>query len=517
MKQKLAAIDIGTNSFHLIVVGIDELGHYEVVDNEKEVIRLSEGSSGDIKIIQEVAIQRAINALKKFVGIAESYNAEITAVATSAVREAENKIDFLKRVYHETGIHVEVISGIEEGRLIYQGVKQSVPTNNKKVLCIDIGGGSTEFVIGQDNKIIYANSLKLGAVRLTKKYFPDYIITQERIEKCEKWVEGVLYPLIDLVKKNNVELFIGSSGTIMAAGQMIKYLYDKDNSGSILNNYVFTFEELKKIKTKILAGKKPKDRKKIKGLDEKRADIIPAGIILLSKIFESLQINEMIISDYALREGLIFETINKKTNISLQKQNDDIRSTSVLKLARSCNYDLAHCLNVAKIAEALFEQLSELHLLPSEYREYLNAAATLHDIGYHIAHSKHHKHSQYIIVNSELMGFNENEIRTIACVARYHRKSHPKKSHEEYMLLPKEWRVVVQKLSAILRVADALDRTHKNLVDKIVVKHNEKEVQFFVNSSLQELEIELWSLNRRKALFEEIFNKKITVYNLAHD
>ena len=157
------------------------------------------------------------------------------------------------------------------------------------------------------------------------------------------------------------------------------------------------------------------------------------------------------------------------------------------------------------------DQLSELHGLTEHYKEYLSVAAILHDIGFHIAHSKHHKHSQYIIVNSELLGYNENEIRTIACVARYHRKSHPKSSHDEYMLLPKDWRVVVNKLSAILRIADAFDRTHSSLVNSVLVTSNKKNVFLTVDIHLNEIEIELWSIDRKKQLFEDVFGKNVKV------
>ncbi|MCB0745624.1 MAG: Ppx/GppA family phosphatase, partial [Ignavibacteriae bacterium] len=389
-----------------------------IVDNEKEVIRLSEGSTGDIKYIQPKAIERGISALKKFAGIAKSHNAEIKAVATSAVREASNKIDFIQKVLDETGISISVISGVEEGRLIYQGVLQAVPVFNKKVLCIDIGGGSTEFVVGYKGKILYANSLKLGAVRLTKMFFENYSITNESIENCKKWVEGVLSPLKRTIIMDKIESIVGSSGTIMAAGLMIRSMKEKESGISILNNYTFSYEDLIKIQKKVLSAKSIDDRKKIKGLDEKRADIIPAGIIILATIFEQFGIDKITISGYALREGIIFDSINNEIDQIPQKETKNLRSESIDKLANSCNYDIKHCYHVAELAKSFFHQFANVHKLPDEYAEYLTSASKLHDIGYHISHSKHHKHSQYIIVNSELLGFNENEIRAIACIAR---------------------------------------------------------------------------------------------------
>ena len=238
MLNKLAAIDIGTNSFHLVVVQILENGNFEVVDAEKEVLRLSEGITADKKITEE-SIAKAIDVLNKFAGIAKIHGAEIKAVATSAVRESANKIEFLEQIKKETGINIDVINGVEEGRLIYWGVLQSVPVYDKRILCIDIGGGSTEFVVGYKGKILYANSLKIGAVRLTKMFFPNYETNNKSIKKCEKWVEGELYPVLKVIKDYNIDMIVGSSGTIMATGLMVKALQDADTSQSILNNYNF--------------------------------------------------------------------------------------------------------------------------------------------------------------------------------------------------------------------------------------------------------------------------------------
>jgi exopolyphosphatase/guanosine-5'-triphosphate,3'-diphosphate pyrophosphatase len=424
-------------------------------------------------------------------------------------------LEFVNRVREETGIDIEIINGGEEGRLIYLGVLQAVPVFNKRVLCIDIGGGSTEFIVGYKGKILYVNSLKLGAVRLTKKFFPNYLVDNNARQECEKWIEGVLHPVARIIRNYKIDLVIGSSGTIMAAGLMIKSMNEKNTSLTILNNYKFLADDLIKVTDLVLSKKLPEQRKKIKGLDEKRSDIIPAGMILLSKIFNQFDFGEMIISGYALREGIILDTINKEILNRTDDFSSDIRKDSVEHLARSCDYDYDHCNHVAMLADNLFDQLSVLHGLTNKYKEYLVIAAKLHDIGFHIAHSKHHKHSQYIIVNSELLGYNENEIRAIACIARYHRKSHPKSSHDEYMLLPNEWKEVVKKLSAILRIADAFDRTHNALVKYVHVDIKDNTVIFSVENKLEDIEIELWSIDRRKQLFEGLFKHKIELLSFT--
>lgn len=512
--KNLAAIDIGTNSFHLIVVKVMDDGNFEIIDREKEVIRLSQGSRGDIKKIQPDAELRAIACLKRFKVIADSHNAPIRAVATSAVRESYNKNEFINKVFEQTRIEIEVINGYEEARLIYLGILKAVPVYNKKALAFDIGGGSTEFVIGNKGKILQAASLKIGSVRLALKFFPDFKITEQRIKECRKWVEGEISNTAELMKKEGFSICTGSSGTIMAAGFMIQAMRNSNySSQTILNNFEFSKSELKKIEKGVLSSKTIDKREKIPGLDEKRADIIPAGIIILSTIFDLFELDNMTISGYALREGIIIDTLQKEhINGSTKPNLIDIRKESIKHLAESSRYDVEHCRHIAKFALKIFDDLKKLHQLGDECREYLEAAAVLHDIGYHISHTNHHYHSYYIIRNSELLGFNDNEISIIANTARYHRKSHPKKSHDDFNELPERTQQIVKKLSAILRVADSFDRTHKRIVQSVEcrVMNNKIELKLDIKKGANP-EIELWSLERRKALFEEVFGKKLYI------
>jgi exopolyphosphatase/guanosine-5'-triphosphate,3'-diphosphate pyrophosphatase len=512
-QNNLAAIDIGTNSFHLIVVRVKENGNFEIIDREKEVIRLGEGSSGDIKIIKPEAFERALDALKRFKGIADSHKAKIRAVATSAVRESHNKNDFMEQVYVKSGINIEIISGIEEARLIYLGVLRSVPVFDKKILAIDIGGGSTEFLIGKKGEPIFSVSMKIGAVRLTQKFFPDFHINKDRIKSCSEWIEGELFQTANTIKQKHFEVCVGSSGTIMSAGLIINALKNNPSSSNgILNNFVFTREELDEIKEEVLARKTVEKRRKIPGIDEKRAEIIPAGIIILSTIFKLFELDKITISGYALREGIIIDTLQKHHTDLSKPGSENIRRQSINNLSKSFRNDTSHGKHVAKLSLQLFDQLNKLHKLDDECREYLEAAAILHDVGYHISHANHHRHSFYIIRNSELLGFNENEINIIAHTARYHRKSHPKSGHQEFKALPSEIQSIIKKLAAILRIADSFDRTHRKLVSGLeaIVRNEFVEIILHCSSNLKP-EIELWNLERRKGLFEEVFNKKVTV------
>lgn len=310
--HKLAALDIGTNSFHLIVISTTSAGEFNIIDKEREVIRLSEGNARDTKKIQPEGIERAVETIQRFKKIAELHGAKLRATATSAVREASNRDQFVKNIFKRTGVNIEVIGGIEEARLIYLGIQNAIPILDKTSLAIDIGGGSSEFILGKAGEIEFADSIKIGAVRLTQKFFPDYIVNDQRVEETRNFVKKEISKIAANLSHSEIKLFVGSSGTIMSVGLMIEAMRkDSESDNHILNNYQFSAEELFEIEEIILSKRRPEERKVIPGLEEGRADIIPAGIIIISTIFKELKIKEMIISGYALREGIILDSMDK--------------------------------------------------------------------------------------------------------------------------------------------------------------------------------------------------------------
>jgi exopolyphosphatase/guanosine-5'-triphosphate,3'-diphosphate pyrophosphatase len=312
INRKLAAIDVGTNSFHLIIVDVKKDGNFEIIDRERDVIRLGEGIGDGTKEIKPEAMIRAVSTMKRFKVIADSYCAKIRAVATSAVRESCNKNEFIQKVFAETGIEIEVIDGIEEARLIYLGTLQAVPINDKKALVIDIGGGSTEFLVGTSGITEYSSSVKIGAIRLTDKYFPAYELSETSIKECRKWVEREIFQIARDINETGFSVCIGSAGTIMSTGLMIQAMRTGNVlPGTILNNYEFSRKEFEELKDEVLSRKTLEQRKKIAGLDDKRADIIPAGIIILAVIFELLHLKNVIVSGYSLREGIIVDSLQK--------------------------------------------------------------------------------------------------------------------------------------------------------------------------------------------------------------
>lgn len=508
-KKNLAAVDIGTNSIHLIVAEIDpESAGFRTLTREKALVRLGAGST-DMKYLSDAAMDRALLALRRFRLIADSAGAEIRAIATSAVREALNKEEFARRVRSETGIRVEIASGIEEARLIHLGVLQALPVYKKRHLMMDIGGGSTEFLLGHERTVLYNNSLKLGAVRMTERFFPEGHAPKKAISECRHYVRGVLTPVERALSHETFEIAIGSSGTITNLAQITAAARGmKDDLP--MNGFSFTKKELAHAVDSVLSKAEPAERAKIPGLDPARADIIAAGAVILSEIFDVLGLKAMTISDFALREGIILDTIEKFYRQTTLDHLHDIRYASVLHIASNFQYEKKHAHHVACLALRIFDQTEALHHLGARERAYLEAAALLHEVGLFVSHAQHHRHSYYLIRNAELLGFTENEKEIIANIARYHRKSHPKVKHEGYNRLESEEQLVVHKLASILRVADGLDRTHAGAIRDVRAQIGRSHCTFtLVRKNHADGELELWGAERKKELFEETFHTRL--------
>jgi exopolyphosphatase/guanosine-5'-triphosphate,3'-diphosphate pyrophosphatase len=307
-RKRLAAIDVGTNSFHLIVVEFDRrCRKFKILDREKEMVRL--GSSG-MKRLTSGAMKRGVKTLKKFKSIADSFDAPVRAIATSAVREASNGKRFIERVKKETGIKIEAVTGKEEARLIYNGVLSALPLRDKKILLIDIGGGSTEFLIGHRGKALYSASLKLGAVRLTRIFFPKGKADFEAIQKCKAHIDKLLRPVCARFRKDNIACVVGTSGTIFNMARMIR-LRREGGKRSNKVSFDFFYDGLFEIVGEILAAKDVDQRAGIEGLDAGRVDIITAGALILREIFKMFEIKEMAVSRGALREGVVIDTVEK--------------------------------------------------------------------------------------------------------------------------------------------------------------------------------------------------------------
>jgi exopolyphosphatase/guanosine-5'-triphosphate,3'-diphosphate pyrophosphatase len=506
----LAAIDIGTNSFHLVIVEITASGKIKIVDREKEAVRLGHGPK-DMKEISSVAMERGIRVLKRFRRLIDTYKAPVRAVATSAVREALNQKAFVRRARSEARIKVEVVSGTEEARLIYLGVMQALPVYDSRVLLVDIGGGSVEYLNGYKGQPRYATSLKLGCIRLTQQFFRKSDHRPKDVRACRDYVRGFLETSKREMGKMTFDFAIGTSGTIQNIANIIRA-----SRGEILtvgmNNFSFSREELDDVVEKLIAARTPKERLKIDGLDPRRVDIIVAGAIVLQESFRIWKIHRMTISDFALREGIIFDFLKNRLPESPEKHLSNLRYQSVLRLAESFHTDPVHARQTTRLALSLFDQLKNLHGLGTVEREFLEYAALLHEIGFFVGHAQHHRHSYYLIRNAELMGFTDTEKEIIANIARYHRKSHPKAKHEGFSALEVRDQDVVRKLASLLRIADGLDRSHQSFVKILRCTVKRKDVTIRASSS-RNIDLEIWAANLKKGLFEEVFRRDVVIRN----
>jgi exopolyphosphatase/guanosine-5'-triphosphate,3'-diphosphate pyrophosphatase len=508
----LAAIDIGTNSFHLVIAKVNDEGIVKILSKDKEVVRLGKSSS-DMKYISLEAMERAVTTLKRFKIICDSFNAEIRAVATSATREALNRDEFINKVFDRTGISIEVVSGFEEARLIYLGILQAINVYDSRILLIDIGGGSTEFLVGEKGQVHYANSIKLGAVRLTEKFFKDGKFKKDSIENARLHVRSIINPIVRHIKEQKYDFVIGTSGTITTLGTMI---YSKktgeDTSEFNFNNYKYSSSELLEMVKELLNAETISQVKQFEGLESQRADIISAGAIIFEQIVKEVDIKDITLSSYALREGILFDTVDKEHNTLVSADMKNIRYRSVINLAKHCGYDETHTAKVLNFANRIFDSLKEKYDLTEKDNDILEAATILHDIGHSISQAQHHRHSYYLIKNSELLGFNNDEIEMIANVARYHRKSHPKVKHMEFNKLSASNKRKVKMLSGILRIADGLDRGHNAVVKDIQISIQDSAYKIKVEAEPSKDPIlEVWGANMRKELFEESFGYTILV------
>ncbi len=515
----LAAIDVGTNSIHMVVVRIQPtLPAFTIIAREKATVRLGDRDpqTGNLT---PAAMERAIVALRRCQEVSKTLNAEqIIAVATSAVREAPNGRDFLQRVEVELGLSINLISGPEEARRIYLGVLSGMEFNQQPHIIIDIGGGSTELILGDGHEPRSLSSTKVGAVRLTATQITTDPISNVEFQALQAYIQGMLErPVEDLqahLRPGEVPRLVGTSGTI----ETLAIVHARETQGIVpnpLNGYTLTLRDLRELINRF--RKLPyAERAQIPGLNDRRAEIILAGAVILQEAMTLLGAESITICERSLREGVIVDWMLTHGLIEDRlRYQSSVRQRSVIKTAQKYQVNLSHSQQVADLALSLFDQTQgTLHSWGGEERELLWAAAILHNCGHHVSHSAHHKHSYYLIRNSELLGYTETEVEAIANLARYHRKSGPKKKHESYRnLTSKKHRRVVDQLSALLRLAVALDRRQIGAIKAINCQPQLELGEFHLcletAQTGDECALELWSLDFKKSSFEAEFGLKL--------
>jgi exopolyphosphatase / guanosine-5'-triphosphate,3'-diphosphate pyrophosphatase len=504
--QLLAAIDVGTNSFHLVIARVALSGRIEVITREREMVRLGKGA-GEMKELEDDAMDRGISALRRMKLLADGAGAPLRAVATSAVREATNATTFVSRARDEAGVDVEVVSGVEEARLIHLGVLQALPVFDRKLLLCDIGGGSTELLLGHKGEVIDARSFKIGAVRLTDRFFGEGRIRGGEKKACRAWVRSAIAPFLQPVERAGFEVAIASSGSAETVARLSQGLRGQKPLRTY-NGFEITADEVHDV-CELLANTRPEDRTELEGMDPKRADIALAGALILDEVVNAFGIQSLIISDFALREGILLDTVSRIDGDELHHLRDISRRG--VRLLEECDDEPAHAEQVARLATALFDATQVLHGLPADCREYLEAGALLANVGLFISHSKHHLHSYYMIRNSDaLAGLTDAEIDIIALVARYHRKGFPKNDHAEFARLRDDQKDVVRTLAGILRVAIGLDRRHDGRVTGVRVKRTADGLKIVAEAPVgTDLSLELYAAGERSGLLAEVLDTTV--------
>lgn len=536
-KVTVAAIDIGTNSFHL-VVGVlrpnTAQGHcrgFEVIDQMKEGVRLLT-DGGKFNLISSDGVEEAVRVLKRFQQAALSRGASLRAVATSAVREARNGQTFVRQVKDRLDLDVEVISGFEEARLIYLGVLQALPIWDKVALTIDIGGGSTEIVLGQKGRPLFTASMRLGSLRLQERAFPSLAATGEfsenDVENCRGFVRAALadagvipelhrhYP-----EGTTYEIAVGASGTIEAVASLAV-----GGTWEEHQELKFSKKQMHTMMQTLLQSRSRAARMKLPGMQAKRVDMVVPGAVLLTELFDALSIVKMTVSPSALREGVLQDSLVRL--VSNYEPAPDIRKTSLLHVASRFDIErrMSSALHAAVLGRQLLEGLQSGSSAPpvaaaltADDVVLLDAGLILHSVGLFVSHASHHKHAAYIVRNSEhLLGFSPQEKEMIALIVRYHRKKPPSLKHEEVARLAPRQQESLWALVAIARLAIALERRNTaGTVASVAVLHDESSVVLVVtpaespDGKAADISLELWALRQEIPYFEKVFQRTAVV------
>ena len=503
---RLAAIDVGSNSVHIVVADVSTDGRVEVVDRVKEMVRLGRRTFTTGRL-PPAAMDLAVGAVKTFARLAHARRVvRMRAVATSAVREARNGMAFVRRLRRETGLPVKVITGAEEARLIFRAAQHALGLRGGPHLLLDVGGGSVELVLVHEGRPLWLRSLPLGAARLAERFLTSDPPTNRQIQRLEKHLARELGSLLTSARHAGVARVIGTSGTVNTLVAMAAAARGQDLPR--LHGARATAREVRRMRRRLLALSAGR-RAELPGMDAKRVDLMPAAAVLADFVLARTGAAELMACAWALREGVLLELAGVRRDPVAGAERDRRRAVEALA-ARFAGAN-PHGRHVARLALALFDATAEALGLPATARELLHHAALLHDIGHAIDHHRHHHHSCYLIRNAELLAFDPLEIEIVSQVVRGHRKQIPKLADPDLRALPGSARRMVRGLAALLRTADALDRTHFAAVRRLDVALSAARLVIEVEANGEDAELELWAAERRADLLGRLLDRPVTL------
>ncbi len=484
----LAAIDVGTNAVRLEIARPLPDGAIETLHQERDPVRPGEGVFRTGSIPPEVA-DRLLSTLRRYEALCRRYRARVRAVATSAIREAHNGREIVKRVRAEAGLDLQVVSGREEARLICLGVLHGKPPETRS-LVIDIGGGSTEVAVAVGERPIELVTVPLGAVRLTEIFSSSGRVPPQRLALMREYAANGFQEAVPR-QFGGPRRAIGSSGTINA---IVSFVADRGVRQVNLREIEKAVEELADMGVE----------KRRRRFDVKRAEIVVAGAVILEAAMRALHLSSVVAVDTGLRNGILVDLMRRRN----ASPPDHSAAEAALALGRRFQFDEPHARQVSRIALALFDGLARLHRLPAAARDLLEAASVLHDIGHAVSSQRHHKHTFYLVANADIPGFADRERELVALVARYHRRSPPDRRRSDLLALPASDFRVVRKLATLLRVADSLDHGHHQPVAALEVATGSAAVKIRLRVKAP-VDLELWDAQREAALFRRVFGRRL--------
>jgi exopolyphosphatase/guanosine-5'-triphosphate,3'-diphosphate pyrophosphatase len=513
MAKKVAVLDLGTNSFHMLLARIDtEWERVEIDRQARAFVFLGEGMEETRPpAFSEAKMEQALSVLRSFWKEGQDYGAEVwLACGTEAFRRAANGPLLLSLIRQTLGLEVRILTGAEEAHLIYEGVRHGLLLPRDKHLVVDIGGGSVEFILGEDNQILHLTSLPLGVTRLKNQFVQEDPLSPATVAAIQAHVDQTLAPFLDSIRGMTVSYLIGSSGTFKTLGRLVAHHVDDTAGAKSIHGYRFAPALFTPIYQKLLTLPLA-ERLRLKGMQAERAPLIPYGAIVVGRILSHLPIQTIMISGYALREGILYDYARK-----LFQGHDPAvlpqREAAVQALAHRYHLPLRHAEITRQWAEALFDQLVSLHRLSPTEKEWLSYAAFLHDIGHYINPSGHHKHGQYIILHSPMPGFSSEELLIISNLVRYHRKSLPSSEHFHYAVLSKGQKKVIGYLAPLLRLSDQLAKYLQEPPMHIEVSWTDEKVALVLSTTQARAALHLTAIRAEvQDFFERSYNRRLEI------
>ncbi|MEO0539074.1 MAG: Ppx/GppA phosphatase family protein [Cyanobacteria bacterium P01_A01_bin.123] len=507
--MKLAAIDIGTNSIHMIVVQVLQQRNFEVIDREKEMVRLGAGVFATHQL-SDRAFHAGLETIERYVNLAEQLGVdEIITAATSAIREAQNGETFLREVIRRTQVTPRIISGQEEARLIFLAVRNAIPLADRNALVLDIGGGSTEAVVGNRDLVLFGTSMKLGVQRLLDMVADEGPMGTDARSVLEAHIRFIAEPVLAKVQPIGFTQVIGTSGTIRNLGEAA-YLANRKQSLLSINAEVVQLSELQAV-TDRLVELKTDNRTNLGGISDKRTDTIHLGGILLVQLLQMANAQQLTLCDASLREGMILDYLERHPQqIAPGKDYENLRQRKAAQLVYKYESDWTHNCHISVLARQLFDQTQDLHQYGDFERNILDYAALLHDIGQFLTFQGYHKKSRYIIEKACPKGFTDEERLLIGHVIRYHRKAKPKLKHKKFKRLSKQHRQIIWVLAGLLRIAVGLERTKNQQVETVVCRLSDKRIEIVV-AGAGDIKIELWAAQQNSEILAKALNRTVRV------